>query len=84
MRLSTFIQLAAASALVVAPAIAAAAPLRSGASLPVSAPVDMSVAQRASAPMEGESSLTGVPIVAVLGLFSVVIIIAVFVGRGGG
>ncbi|MDB5694590.1 MAG: hypothetical protein JWN21_133 [Sphingomonas bacterium] len=83
MRRSTVVQLAAAAALAVVPAFSAAAPLRAGSSLPASGPVDTAAAKRAATPLQDESSLTGVPIFAVLGLFSIVVVIAAFVGGGG-
>jgi type IV secretory pathway VirJ component len=82
--ISTLSSWTAIAALAFAPVAAAAAPLRAGASLPAKSAASVQGAARASAPA-GESKLTGLPILAFVGLFGAAALIAVLAsGSGGG
>lgn len=83
MRKLTTIQLIAVAALAAVPAIASAAPLRAGASLPTTSTATLVSVERAATPVEAESDLLGFPIFAVIGLFVAVGLIAVVASTGG-
>lgn len=83
MRAPTIIQLAAAAAMAALPAIAGAAPLRAGGSLPLASTADLGTAERAATPVAGESELAGgLAIFAVLGVLAGIALIVV-VASGG-
>jgi hypothetical protein len=85
MRASTVAQIAAVAAFALAPAVTSASPLRAGASLPAQSTASAISAERASAPVAGESSLIGFPILALVGLFGGIALIVVLAsGSGGG
>lgn len=84
MRKITIVQVVAATAFALAPAIAGAAPLRAAASLPKQSTADLGAAQRAATPIEGRSDLKGFSVFGFVGLVLVIGLVVVLVSKGGG
>lgn len=84
MRLTSLLKIAGTAALVAAPVMADAAPLRAGSALPAASGISRVAAQRAATPVQDASGLAGFPVVGLIGILAVVTVIVVVASSGGG
>ena len=80
----SLIKIVGTAALVAAPVMADAAPLRSGSALPVASGVSRVAVQRAAAPVQDASGLAGFPVVGLIGIFAAITVIVVVASSGNG
>lgn len=83
MRLTSLLRIAGTAAMIVAPVMAQAAPLRAGAALPAASGVSQVAAQRAAAPVRDASGLAGFPVIGLIGIFAAITVVVV-ASTGGG